>query len=226
MKIEQSLWEQEHQEPILFPQLHSSHPSGGVERFLDWLNQSGVEVNDLNGLEIGCGKGRNTIWLAENGLSMCGFDFSEIAITDAQRRSSDIPNSPKFVVADILEQWPYENSTFDLIVDCFALIEITTNIKFVFAEIDRSLKPGGYFFSYSNSELSEAYQIFSSDKLQPNTYQYPDTKKVERVFSHQQFNEMLPNFSCLKYTECTRMQEYNGKSMVWHHIWTIYQKNT
>jgi len=224
MKIERRLWEHEHKDPVLFPQLHSSEPSGGIEKLFNWLNKSGVNIRKIKGLEIGCGKGRNTIWLAKNGLSMSGFDFSEIAIENAKKRILNIANSPKFVVADITEKWPYENDTLDLIIDCFSLIEITGDIKFVFKEIDRVLRPGGYFFSYSNSELSEAYQLYKNEKLQPFTYQYTDTMKVERVFSNLQFNEMLPNFECVEYAECTRTQEYNGKPMKWHHIWTIYHK--
>ena len=155
---------------------------------------------------------------------MRGFDFSKNAIKDACNRIVDTSKPPEFVVADITEHWSYESGALDLIIDCFALIEIVSDIDFVFTEINRVLKPGGYFFSYTNSELSEAYQSYKNNNLQLNTYQYPDTKKVERVFSRQQFDEMLPNFDCIEYNECTRSHEYNGKPMMWHHIWTIYQK--
>lgn len=40
-------------------------------------------------LDIGCGKGRNSIYIAEKGLKVCGVDFSETSIEMAKKIATE-----------------------------------------------------------------------------------------------------------------------------------------
>src|SRR4051812_33792254 len=72
------IWEQEHKRPAMFPTVNSNVADPGVVRFWNIIDSSNRKTAPY-GLEICCGKGRNAIWLAENGARMSAFDFSETA---------------------------------------------------------------------------------------------------------------------------------------------------
>lgn len=57
------------------------NPTAGVKVFSDFL----AEKRALNVLEVGCGYGRDSIYLAERGHNVTGVDASEEAITLAQK---------------------------------------------------------------------------------------------------------------------------------------------
>ena len=106
--------------------MDSSDASGGVKIFWQWLNKNGIHQN-LNGVEIGCGKGRNCIWLAEQGVAtMTGIDFSTVAIQEAKKRSHKIvaQNKVHFLEHDVTLTWPFPTNHFDFAVDCFASTDI------------------------------------------------------------------------------------------------------
>jgi SAM-dependent methyltransferase len=64
-------------------------------------------------LELGCGQGRNAIWLAEQGWRVAGVDFSDVALATARERAGDLP--AEWIEADLREYEPAEQA-FDLVV--------------------------------------------------------------------------------------------------------------
>jgi malonyl-CoA O-methyltransferase len=93
-------------------------------------------------LEIGCGTGKNTAFLAEIGQSVHALDFSEGMI--AKARAKVQARNVKFSLADLTQKWPCEDETYDLIV-CNLVLEHIPDLSFIFAEGFRVLKPQGTF---------------------------------------------------------------------------------
>jgi len=54
-------------------------------------------------LDIGCGTGDNSIWLAQNGFQVIGTDTSEIALQKAKEKASRANVECDFVLADFLK---------------------------------------------------------------------------------------------------------------------------
>jgi methyl halide transferase len=54
-------------------------------------------------LDIGCGTGTNSVWLAEQGLDVTGVDVAPLAIEHANERAQAAGVRAKFLVADVLE---------------------------------------------------------------------------------------------------------------------------
>jgi SAM-dependent methyltransferase len=77
-----------------------------------------AEVADLapgRALDLACGEGQNSCWLAELGWKVTGVDFSEVAIAKARERAGREQLDVDFISADLLEYEPAVEA-FDLVL--------------------------------------------------------------------------------------------------------------
>jgi ubiquinone/menaquinone biosynthesis C-methylase UbiE len=94
-------------------------------------------------LEIGCGTGKNTVFLAEIGQNVHALDFSEAMINRAKTK---VPSdNVSFALADITKPWPDDAQSANLIV-CNLVLEHIGDLPFIFSEVSRVLAAGGHFF--------------------------------------------------------------------------------
>ncbi len=94
-------------------------------------------------LEIGCGTGKNTSFLAWIGQSVRAVDFSEGMIAKAREKVK--AENVHFSMMDITLPWEFASKSFDLIV-CNLVLEHIQDLSHVFFEAARTLRPGGQFF--------------------------------------------------------------------------------
>ncbi len=94
-------------------------------------------------LEIGCGTGKNTSFLAQIGKSVHALDFSEGMIAKAREKVQ--AQNIVFALMDITQPWKFPDRSFDLIV-CDLVLEHIQDLGPVFSEAARTLRPGGHFF--------------------------------------------------------------------------------
>ncbi|HLZ89586.1 MAG TPA: class I SAM-dependent methyltransferase [Puia sp.] len=112
------------------------------------------ELKGLRVLEIGCGIGDFSIYLAKNfDVQVTGTDFSPMAIEIAQKKQSIHAGRVDFRVADA-QDLPFEDASFDLIISC-ECIEHVPNPQKMIDEMHRVLKDKGRFVltteNYSNA---------------------------------------------------------------------------
>jgi SAM-dependent methyltransferase len=71
-------------------------------------------------LDIGCGTGDNSIWLAQNGFEVTGTDTSDIALDKAKEKTSKAGVACNFVISDFLHH-KIEGAPFGFAFDrgCF-----------------------------------------------------------------------------------------------------------
>lgn len=110
-------------------------------------------------LELGCGTGKNTIFLSQIGENVHAIDFSEGMISLARKnvKSSNVT----FSLADITYPWHYDNSSADLVV-CNLVLEHVENLAFIFSEAFGVLTDGGHFF------ISELHPFRQYQGMQAN----------------------------------------------------------
>src|SRR5581483_10174363 len=66
-------------------------------------------------LDLACGAGRNAVWLAEQGWTVIGADFSEVAIENARGLAAERGVEVDWLCAD-LREWRPPARAFDLVV--------------------------------------------------------------------------------------------------------------
>lgn len=89
-----------------------------------FINEVKKSIKTGRGLDIGCGQGRHTFLLAENGFEAYGIDFLQRPISDAIERSKvNKDSNVHFSVGDALDlQFP--PNYFDLVIDWSVLDHI------------------------------------------------------------------------------------------------------
>jgi len=131
------------------------------EAYNDWASQYDTNLNktrDLeaaslrsmladisfdNVLEIGCGTGKNTVWLTEKASQVTAVDLSEEMLAKARGKI----DSPKvnFIQADITKPWHFIDSSYDLVT--FSLVlEHIQNLSAIFEKAAAALRNGGHVY--------------------------------------------------------------------------------
>ena len=107
------------------------------------LRQSNLKLAGRNVIEIGCGTGHNTEWLAARAGSVLAMDFSEGMLRQAKARVRSA--HVRFVQQDIRHGWPVADASAELVIAMLVLEHIEL-VEPIFAEAVRALDSGGELF--------------------------------------------------------------------------------
>lgn len=127
------IWDERYQSPDY---LFGVEPSAFLRRNVDHL------VRGSSALVLGDGEGRNSVFIAEHGLSVTAMDISEVAVEKARALARRRGVSVDLRVADILE-WSWDEDAFDLVIGVFIQFLSPDQRALVFAGMARTLRPGG-----------------------------------------------------------------------------------
>jgi|LauGreDrversion4_2_1035121.scaffolds.fasta_scaffold13749_6 SAM-dependent methyltransferase len=129
-------------------------------------------------LEIGCGPGANLPFLAKQAKLLGGVDFSKTAISIANQRMgrlSDVDPSIIDLRCGDISALPWGDSTFDMVVDVFALYaNPTATISQALREVARVLYSGGLMYS----------KVWSASNIDHYKLGQPDLEKGTFSNSH------------------------------------------
>lgn len=158
--------------------IHTAAPSAYLAEHIDLLKQA----PDKTALDIACGKGRNSLFLAENGFETTGLELNDDALSAA--RSSAEAKGLKV---------NFEKT--DLEADGFELPIISHGVVCVFyflyrpllTRIRNAVKPGGFIIY--ETFLIDAHQRFGSPK------------RAEFAFAHNELLETFAGFRVHHYAE-------------------------
>jgi len=137
-------------------------------------------------LEIGCGTGKNTVWLIEKAGQITAVDLSEEML--AKARAKITAPSVTFVQADITADWTFRDKLYDLVT--FSLVlEHIADLSAIFSKVAASLKAGGYVYI---GEL-HPYKQYAGSKAR---FETPAGTQVVDCFNHQvsDFTELPRQF--------------------------------
>ena len=103
------------------------------------------ELTPGTALDLGCGEGGDSLWLAEQGWRVTGVDISPTAVRrgadEAARRG--IPADRNTWVAADLETWTTD-ARFDLVSACFLQSNVTLSREAILRRAATLVAPGGH----------------------------------------------------------------------------------
>lgn len=141
-------------------------------------------------LDVGCGAGRNSLFLSEHGYLVDAVDFSEEALKIAKNRAEENNLEVNWIQKDIME-YEFPNEVYDVIIISFfhPLDKL--------GEIKNSLKKGGYFLYQ--------HHINTKDDIDRGP------KKSKFRYNPNELLKKFRNFQILEYREGIETYE-NGEN--------------
>ncbi len=166
---------------VKWNELHASQqeqaaPSVFLKQLLElkpWRIQPG------KALDIAAGKGRNALFLAEEGFSVEAIDISEVGLQEARRRAEEKGLTITFRQAD-LDKAELPEASYDLILN------INFLQRFLIPKMKRALKVGGYI-------------IFDTYLIDQRVIGHP--KNPDYLLGHNELLELFRDFRILYYRE-------------------------
>jgi malonyl-CoA O-methyltransferase len=110
------------------------------------LRQLDLDLVGRSVIEVGCGTGRNTEWLARpaaGSTNIVAVDFSEEMLARARTRVND--RRVRFIQHDVRTSWPLPNATANVVI-AMLILEHVEHLEPFFAEAARTLRDGGELF--------------------------------------------------------------------------------
>ncbi|MEY2782315.1 MAG: tRNA (cmo5U34)-methyltransferase [Pseudomonadota bacterium] len=107
-----------------------------------YLQSQATHLVPGHALAVADGEGRNGVWLAEKGLAVDAFDFSENAIRKAKVLAQARQVQVNFSVSD-WQSFHWKEAHYDNVVGIFFQFANAADRQHIFSRMDASLKPGG-----------------------------------------------------------------------------------
>jgi SAM-dependent methyltransferase len=145
--------------------------------------------------DLGCGVGRHTVFMAQQGFRVSASDISSGAIEKTRANLSQAKVEATLQQLDMSE-WPFDDGQFDAVIAFNVVYHATcSEIESILAQIQRVLRPQGLLFITFKSVLDS--QCGQGDKLAAFTW--APTSGVETGIPHYYVDEteakrLLQNF--------------------------------
>ena len=138
-----------------------------ANRFLS--NRSALLQSGTKAVSIADGEGRNSVWLAEQGLEVTAIEVSPVAVDKARRLAAGRRVDVRFVVADMLApDWPPSElqAAFDWVIAIFVQFVGAKERERQFAVMQQLTRPGGRILLHGYTTRQLDYRTGGPDKVE------------------------------------------------------------
>ena len=147
-KESSDLWAAEYESGGL-PSSFRAEPSGAVRDFLPMALTFGVEPQESVAIDLGCGTGRNGLYLAERGFTVWAMDIVPALISQLRSKAEAAGVSARLhaICASVCEPWPPDDGLAAVAIDtfCYKHLMDTGDRMAYRQQLERVLRPGGLF---------------------------------------------------------------------------------
>lgn len=108
-------------------------------------------------LDMGCGQGRNAVWLAARGHHVTGVDHSDVAVFQAQQLAAEAEVTIRFEVGD-LREWEPRPAAYDIVLLSYLQVDEELR-RLVHEKAIGAVAPGGIVLlvAHHADNLTEGY---------------------------------------------------------------------
>jgi SAM-dependent methyltransferase len=171
------------------------------------------ESNKRTVLDIGCGRGRHSLFLAEMGFDVTATDISPEGIgqlqKEAKRRKLD--KNIRTLVCDMLEL-PFKKNSFDYVLGFHSIFHTDyAGLKKVIAKITDILKESGQLYITFNSKSNPSFR--ASDNTVIDEYTVIRNFGIEKGVPHTflEYNDIIGLLADYKILKMQQIQDYFDK---------------
>lgn len=172
------------------------------------------EYHDL--LDLGCGTGRHSIFLAQHGFSVKATDFSSTGIRIAQAKVKSLNLYNIHFVQHEMNTIPFLDRSFDAVICTWTIYHgIIASIRQTITEIHRVLKQNGSLITDFLSTNDSTYGL--GHEVEQNTFvgQKPGEEDVPHHYStKKELVELLARFCLVKIRQQSRTYAAEGREYV------------
>ena len=190
-------WDKEYKNPLFVTK--NDGPQKDTLRFLKFLKkEQKFKVEDKTVLDLGCGTGRNSNYLADLENKVIGIEISKTALSLAKTRALEMGVAVDYRLGDMGEKYEIEDNSVDIVLDITSSNSLNEKGREIYLEeVARVMKKGGYFFVRAlckdgNQNVKNLLKI--SPGREYDTYILKDIGLTERVFSRADFVAMYTKY--------------------------------
>jgi SAM-dependent methyltransferase len=155
-------------------------------------------------LSVADGEGRNSVWLAEQGLAVTALEISPVALEKARRLARGRKVEVEFIQANMLTM-PWPPAVYDFVVGIFIQFVGPDERKIQFARLRTAVKPGGVLLLHG----------YTPKQLE---YKTGGPSAVENLYTEAFLREEFTDFEILELheyeDELTEGHGHRGRSAV------------
>jgi SAM-dependent methyltransferase len=150
-------------------------------------------------VDLGCGSGRHTVFLAQRGFDVLGVDNSPTALRMSRKWLEEEELLAGLAQIDIRRPLPLYAASFDGLVSTQVIHHARLNtVRATAREISRILRPGGVLFVSVPGEL-DADETFA--RIEPATFvptSGPEKGLPHHIFTPEELCSIFPDFAVVK----------------------------
>jgi 2-polyprenyl-3-methyl-5-hydroxy-6-metoxy-1,4-benzoquinol methylase len=138
-------------------------------------------------LAVADGEGRNSVWLAEQGLDVHAIDFSPTAQDKARALARERGVKINFEIADV-HVWTYPEAAYDAVCEIFTQFSTPAERALKWGGMSKALKPGGLLIieGYTPKQLA---------------YGTGGPKQIEHLYTRPMLEQAFAGFTNMAFTE-------------------------
>jgi len=205
----QRVWNRSHQE-----RLTSERPEEDVVAFAERLQQRLSPKALL--LDVGCGRGRNALYLSRLGFTLYSCDLSPVALDIARARTQQVGISIRFQVS-ALTHLPYADNLFAAALCVHVLpYHFKADIAKGVGELWRVLQPGGWL--YLDLLDCDDAEYGCGQRLEEHTFLDPVGVPIH-FSSRREVNELSNGFTLERVTHLELKSSIGDQVRVGWTIW-------
>lgn len=228
MRKQQRIWLEEHSNQATLPTMADVDAATGVKLFAEYLSEHGVTSGKV--VDIGAGKGRNSVYLAEHGFEAFALEYIQPALDVAEKLAlaHGVHDHVHAKLADLAESWDFPDNYFDLAVDSFSSIDIETRTgrEVCRDEMYRTLKPGGLALItvVSAQDEWERDMIAQHPGPEPNSCVWPQNGKFQKDYDEDELREFYPRFEIVEFKTIQKPAHKLGRDGTATNLWMVVRK--
>jgi SAM-dependent methyltransferase len=170
-------------------------------------------------LDLGCGRGRHSIFLAEMGFNVTAVDLSPEGIAQLRQVAAEQKlNNIRTLVCDMLEL-PFDKESFDCVLAFHSIFHTDyRGLKSVIADITRFLKPSGQLFVTFGSKSNPSFKNPANRVVDDFTVIKTERLEVGVPHTYLDYADIPPLLSAYRLLKVRFIQGYYGSSYSCHYF--------